>query len=116
MKITLEDISISFYQRRIIKNLHFVFDEHDVYAVTGNNGSGKSTIIKLIAGLLKPSRGTIVYLLDHKNLVQEMVYRHIGWVAPYINIYEELNACEAYRFHKKFKRPLLTEDEFLKMT
>ncbi len=47
--------------REILKHINLVIDDHFV-AITGPNGGGKSTLAKLIAGILKPSEGQI--LLD----------------------------------------------------
>ena len=45
----------------IIRDVHFSIEQGAYCAVIGSNGSGKSTFLKLIAGLLKPSKGS----LDH---------------------------------------------------
>lgn len=116
MKIALKDISISFYQKRILKNIDFVFEEHGVYAVTGDNGSGKSTLVRVLAGVLKASSGHISHSLDGETLPADDLYKHLNWVAPYINLYEELNVAEVFNFHKSFKQSVYSLDEFLEKT
>lgn len=116
MKIALQDISISFYQKKILKNVNFVFEEHGIYAVTGDNGSGKSTLVRLLAGTLKAASGSVRHTLKGKDLVMEDLYKHLNWVAPYINLYEELNAAEIFSFHKSFKQTAYSLEEFLEQT
>ncbi len=53
--------------REILKDISLVMDGHFV-AVTGPNGGGKSTLAKLIAGILKPSGGQI--LLDGEDITE----------------------------------------------
>lgn len=116
MKVILQDISISFYQKRILKNINFVFEEQGVYAITGDNGSGKSTLVRTLAGVLKPSSGQVCHALKGKDLASEDLYKHLNWVAPYINLYEELNAAEIFSFHKSFKQSSCSLEEFLDKT
>ena len=45
--------------REILKNISLTIDDHFV-AVTGPNGGGKSTLAKIIAGIIKPTSGQII--------------------------------------------------------
>lgn len=51
--------------KEILKNVSFKIDEHFV-AITGPNGGGKSTLAKMIAGIIKPTSGQI--LLDGEDI------------------------------------------------
>ena len=51
--------------KEILKNINLTIDEHFV-AITGPNGGGKSTIAKMIAGIIKPTGGRI--LLDGEDI------------------------------------------------
>ncbi len=42
-----------------IKDLSFNIEENTIYALTGNNGTGKTTLLRILVGLLKPKSGTI---------------------------------------------------------
>jgi len=56
---------VSFYydvdQGNVLKELDFRLNKGEIYALLGSNGSGKSTFLKLLAGLLKPKQGKIVF-------------------------------------------------------
>ena len=48
-------------QKEIIKNLSLTIDDHKFVVITGPNGGGKSTLAKLIAGIEKPTSGSILF-------------------------------------------------------
>lgn len=60
-KITLENVSFSFGDRRLLDNLNAHFNQGEIIAIKGENGVGKSTLIKLMAGILKPRRGKVSF-------------------------------------------------------
>ncbi len=53
--------------KEILKNINLTIDEHFV-AITGPNGGGKSTLAKMIAGIIKPTSGQI--LLDGEDITE----------------------------------------------
>ena len=59
----------------IIKNIDFRIEKGECIAILGENGTGKSTLLNLISGLLKPSSGSV--LLD--NIEQE-IYSNKYWI------------------------------------
>lgn len=71
MKYLLEikDIEKSFDKRKILNNINLKIEENKIVGLLGANGVGKSTLIKLITGLLTPDRGEI--LIDGKNIGKE---------------------------------------------
>ncbi len=73
----------------------------DILAITGPNGSGKSTLLKILFGVLKPSVGKISYSLDGQEARRNSVSEKFGFVAPYMNIYEEFSALEHIKLAAK---------------
>ncbi|RQD67825.1 MAG: ATP-binding cassette domain-containing protein [Desulfonatronovibrio sp. MSAO_Bac4] len=59
MKITISNISKNYSGEELFKNLTFEVNSGNRLAVTGPNGCGKSTILKMIAGLVEPDTGNI---------------------------------------------------------
>ena len=60
--LKLEDISFSYIKgKEILNNISFDVKEGEMLAIVGKNGSGKSTISKLICGFEKPDAGSIYY-------------------------------------------------------
>ena len=55
----IDNVSFEYGDRLVLENVNFSINERDFVAVIGPNGGGKSTLLKLIMGLLKPKSGTI---------------------------------------------------------
>ncbi len=70
--------------REILKNINLTIDDHFV-AITGPNGGGKSTLAKIIAGIIKPTSGQI--FLDGKDITN-------------LNITERANVGISYAFQQ----------------
>lgn len=103
MKIVLENIGRRYNQDWILKGVNYTFKNGQTYALLGPNGSGKSTLIKLIAGSLTPSIGALQYISKGKKIDVEDIYRHISFVAPYVELIEEFTLYEMIDFHFSFK-------------
>jgi len=84
----------SFGRRLIFNDLQFRFDKSGVYGISGPNGSGKSTLVKIIAGIIGASKGKILHKLDDKEIAEEHLHNHIGFVSPYLVLYEEFTTYE----------------------
>lgn len=59
--IELVDVSYSYNSRRLLNDVNIVINEHDFLGITGPNGCGKTTLVKLLLGLLKPESGKVIY-------------------------------------------------------
>ena len=88
--ISAIDLNMTFGRRLIFNGINFRFDEKGIYGISGPNGSGKSTLVKIIAGLLTPSNGKIVHKNSGGEIIPEKLHNYIGFVSPYLVLYEEL--------------------------
>lgn len=62
MILQLQNIDFGFSkEKQILKSLSLSLEEHKIYALMGSNGAGKTTILNLITGLLKPQNGDIFF-------------------------------------------------------
>ena len=57
--IKIEKLAIGYDKKTILDNLTLQVNKGDYISIIGNNGVGKSTLIKVLLGLLKPIKGTI---------------------------------------------------------
>ena len=71
-RIKIEDVSYSYQNKfqtiEAVKRISCTFESGNMYAVTGESGSGKSTFLSLLAGLDHPREGRI--LVDGENLAE----------------------------------------------
>ena len=64
--LELKNISFSADGKQILKNINLVIDDAKFVVITGPNGGGKSTLAKVIAGIITPDSGQI--LLDGQDI------------------------------------------------
>ena len=57
--ITLEDVSVSFGQRRVLSDISLTLRPGKILTLLGPNGAGKSTLVRVVLGLVAPDTGTI---------------------------------------------------------
>ena len=57
--IKVEHVSMVFGEETVLKDVSFEFEEGKIYGIIGNNGSGKTVLMKCICGFLVPTRGKI---------------------------------------------------------
>lgn len=57
--IELKEISFTFGTESVLENINLALKEKDFLGIIGPNGGGKTTLLKIILGLLKPDKGTI---------------------------------------------------------
>ncbi|NMH37124.1 ABC transporter ATP-binding protein [Streptococcus pneumoniae] len=67
--ITLKNIELKLKKTCVFQNLNFSCKQGEIIGITGANGSGKSVLFKLIAGLYSPSYGEV--LINGENIVPE---------------------------------------------
>ena len=74
--ISIEGLSVAFGGNTLFDNITYVINKKDRIALVGKNGAGKSTMLKIIAGLQAPTSGsvnmpkdlTVGYLPQQMNL------------------------------------------------
>lgn len=80
--IEIEKVSFRYDKQSILEDISLCVDEHDFMAIIGPNGGGKSTLLKLILGLLKPTQGTIKLFGNPSK----QILGNIGYVPQNTNI------------------------------
>ena len=72
--ITIDALAVEFSGHTLFKDVSFVINDNDKIALMGKNGAGKSTMMKIIAGLQKPSRG---HVRPHNDAVIAYLPQHL---------------------------------------
>lgn len=98
-----DSVAKNFGRRLIFRGINFQFSKQGVYGISGPNGSGKSTLVKIIAGLSSPSEGKITHSLEGNDIIPEKLHNHIGFVSPYLVLYEEFSAWENLEYFARIR-------------
>ena len=64
--IEVQNVTKSFGEERVLKEVSHTFEKSQIHGIVGNNGSGKTVLMKCICGFLKPDSGTI--FVNHKQV------------------------------------------------
>src|SRR5580765_6503599 len=85
--VELRDVRLSFEEKQVLDNVSLQVEPLDRFVIMGKSGSGKSTILRLILGILQPDRGSVFFKqfevsrLNRRKLQQ--VRTQIGMVYQY---------------------------------
>ncbi|HEX6289698.1 MAG TPA: ABC transporter ATP-binding protein [Herpetosiphonaceae bacterium] len=97
-RLILDGVSKLYNSRRVLYNIAAELATGDVLLVTGHNGVGKSTLLRLLAGVQQPSGGTIEYQIAGARYTPYEAHAAIGMVGADIQLYRELTAREHLAF------------------
>lgn len=94
MTLTVKHFSGGYFQHPVLKDLNFEIENGELVALIGLNGAGKSTTIKEIIGLLKPTSGSIEIDGLSLNKSASQYRQKIGFIPESPVLYEELTLRE----------------------
>jgi len=104
-----DGLGMRFGRRLLFRGLSFTVRPGVPLAVVGPNGSGKSTLLKILAGVMAPEAGAVRLVEGGREVPAGERPRRVGFVAPYLQLYEPLTACENLAFLARARRlPLAT--------
>ena len=75
-------------ENEVLSDVSMVLEKGKIYGLTGRNGSGKTMVLRLLAGIMKPTKGEVYY--DGKNINDDNYIKpDIGLVIENIGVYSE---------------------------
>jgi phospholipid/cholesterol/gamma-HCH transport system ATP-binding protein len=105
--IEFRDVVLAFDDRVILNKLSFKVMKGETKIILGGSGGGKSTIIKLVLGLLKPDEGRVLVdgedITDYNEMQMMIVRKKIGMVFQEGALFDSLSVYDnvAYRLHEQ---------------
>jgi ABC-2 type transport system ATP-binding protein len=97
--IEADHLTIRFGSFTAVNNVSFGVDKGELFGFLGPNGSGKTTIIKALCGLLTPTDGTGRILgMDIRKDASE-IRRRVGYMSQKFGLYEDLTVAENIAFY-----------------
>ena len=94
--IEIEGLSFSYGKTKIFSDFNLRIPKGQVCLITGINGVGKSTLLRLMAGVLRPAKGEIRF---DPNMGADP-RRKIGFISDVLSLYESLTIARAIDLHK----------------
>ena len=113
--LSVTNVSKSYDSFLAVKNISFEINKQEIVAILGQNGAGKSTTIKMLAGLLKPSAGDIRIFDTSYFSDSHTIKKKIGYmpeesatyldvtVKEYLLFFSDLLGIERFRAEKQIK-------------
>jgi ABC-2 type transport system ATP-binding protein len=102
--LEVKNVSISYAEKSIIKNLNTSFNLGDVVALVGANGSGKSTLLNVLSGVNLPTSGAILY---NKYSIYESKLKYneiLGYAPERAPLFYEQNPISYLEFVGKLRK------------
>jgi ABC-2 type transport system ATP-binding protein len=96
--IDVHGLTKSFDGRKVVRNLSMRVKRGTIYGFLGPNGSGKTTTIRMLTGLLTPDEGEGTCLgFDIRRQAGE-IKRHVGYMTQRFSLYQDLSVRENLEF------------------
>ncbi len=96
--IDVRGLSRRFGSFEAVKNLSFSVNQGEIFGFLGANGAGKSTTIRMLCGLLRPTSGTALVGGIDVSQDPEAVKRRIGYMSQKFSLYEALTVDQNIQF------------------
>jgi heme exporter protein A len=90
----VEYLRKDFNRKNVFSDISFEIRTGQSIAITGRNGSGKSTLVKILSGVLSATSGNVILECGGRVIPADERYRYIGFVSPYLQLYDEFSALE----------------------
>jgi len=103
--IIFDDVSLSFGRHALFENISLNLRGGKIIGITGANGAGKSTFLKLAGKIIRPDGGEVKLPADKK----------IAAVSPEMKIYDNLTAEENLFFFDKLRGKILFKENILEL-
>jgi ABC-2 type transport system ATP-binding protein len=96
--IDVHGLSKSFGGRKVVRDLSMQVKRGTIYGFLGPNGSGKTTTIRMLTGLLTPDEGEGTCLGYNIRTQAGEIKRHVGYMTQRFSLYQDLSVRENLEF------------------
>lgn len=100
--INIQDLTKTFGGKEVINRCNMTVPKGVIYGFLGANGAGKTTVFKLMAGLLNPTSGRINILGLDSQKDHEEILKQIGCMVEVPLFYDHLSATENLAIHLEY--------------
>lgn len=109
MKITVNNVSKKIKQREVLKHINLEFESGKIYGLKGVNGSGKTMLMRLVCGLILPTKGEV--LIDDKKLGKDISFpESVGLLLEYPSFVNSYTGLKNLKMIASLKGIISDED------
>ena len=96
--INVQHLTKKFDGRAVVRDLSMQVKRGQIYGFLGPNGSGKTTTIRMLCGLLTPDEGTGTCLGYDIRTETDLIKRQVGYMTQRFSLYQDLSVLENLEF------------------
>lgn len=104
--VELEKINKNYLKKQVLRDISLSIEEKQITALLGGNGTGKSTLLRVIAGIEQPSSGRIVYSDKHSRIgyVPERFPKHLRFTPrEYLHYMGKISGIPKENLHERIE-------------
>jgi len=102
--LNAKNLSLTRGGRELFTNLNFIVEPGDLLLIQGENGSGKTSLLKVIAGLIEPDNGSLFW--SSKNIIsqRQSFHKNIAWLSHNPGFKGDLTILENIKFESSLRK------------
>lgn len=102
--LNAKNLSLTRGGRELFTNLNFIVKPGDLLLIQGENGSGKTSLLKVIAGLIEPDNGSLFW--SNKNIIsqRQSFHKNIAWLSHNPGFKGDLTILENIKFESSLRK------------
>jgi len=100
--LEVQDLSKSFGRKRVLKNFNLNLKKGKIYGLLGMNGTGKTTFVRMIMGIIPSDKGAIIYKGREVKFNHSAYKREIGYIPEDPFFYGWMSVGELLNLNSSF--------------
>lgn len=104
--LVIENIQKQYEGVNLFKPINFTLNKAESLSISGPNGTGKTTLLLMIMGYTKPSKGSIFWSVNNQKM--PVLFSDIAFAGVQMNLFEDLSVADHFSYHFKFRTPIVS--------
>ncbi len=101
--VSLENVGKAYGSQQVLDGINLVVPQGKCLALIGHNGAGKTTIMKLVLGLIRSTAGRVEVLGANPAIANKAFRRQLGFLPENVAFHEELTGADTLAFYAHLK-------------
>lgn len=99
--VAVDKLSKSFGTNKAIEDVSLVVEQGEVFGLLGPDGAGKTTLIRVLAGVMKATTGSVNIMGENVTADMDSAKIHIGYLSQKFSLYPDLTVAENIDFYSR---------------